>query len=195
MCPWIGNLLIPASCFYYSNGNKNVLVIPCLNWTSWWIALCSTHSHWKDPCQDWCKMPLGYVTMLSRVLRVSKFRNPIKQISSLDLNPRSTPCTQCNPSGWKGPSPGKAQSLRLAHSDLAPPLQFHSIGHQAQKPQSLLGVGIRRRSSNKSIVTWDFKLDGLGNWAPVVVFLGLLSVFRFRNWEWLLLTLCIRGGW
>ena len=33
-------------------------------------------------------------------------------------------------------------------------------------------------------MTWDFNLDGLGNWAPVVVFLGLLSVFRFRNKEW-----------
>ena len=33
-----------------SNGNKNVPVIPCLNWTSWWIALCSTHSQWKDTC-------------------------------------------------------------------------------------------------------------------------------------------------
>ena len=129
-------------------------------------------------------MPLGYVTMLSRVLRVSKFRNPIKQISSLDLNPRSTPCTQCNPSGWKGPSPGKAQSLRLAHSDLAPLLQFQSIGHQPQKPQSLFGVGIGRRSWSKSIMTWEFKLDGLGNWAAVVVFSGRLSVLRFRNKEW-----------
>ena len=95
---------------------------------------------------------------------VKIFRKQIWQCHAIGADLMSTQCTQCNWSGWKGPSRKgpvtQSGSVRL------------TVGRQ-------IWATILPYSKQLGIMAWLLDLGGMGHWSSIVPFLGLLSAFRF----------------